>query len=262
MVILSAGNPMVVAIATVMAAAIGVVVTSVGVTAALAVVLIAVHTQRGAGAGFSLLGPYAGGVITVFAATMLWFGAELVRGRRPRPSTATAASTERRPRRDFRTASPQVLRISVAVVLAMLGTELMPEGMVGGHWLITSVLLSIQPYPAATKIRLAQRLSGNTIGAVFVAAFLAPHPVQPIVVMAMIALLLLAVALRPVNYFWWALTGPPVLLLISEYPDLYPWYEGGVRLAMNVLGAAIVLVVVLVPPRVADRVRRRNPHQG
>ncbi|KXF50366.1 hypothetical protein AXA44_20260 [Rhodococcus sp. SC4] len=253
---------MVVAIATVMAAAIGVVVTSVGVTAALAVVLIAVHTQRDAGAGLSLLGPYAGGMIAVFAATMLWFGAELVRGRQPRPSTGTAASMERRPRRDFRAAAPQVLRISVAVVLATLGTELMPEGMVGGHWLITSVLLSIQPYPAATKIRLAQRLSGNTIGAVLVAAFLAPHPIRPIVVMAMIALLLLAVALRPVNYFWWALTGPPVLLLISEYPDLYPWYEGGVRLAMNFLGAAIVLVVVLVPPRVADRVRRRNPHKG
>ena len=54
----------------------------------------------------------------------------------------------------------------------------------------------------------------------------------------------LAMALRPVNYTWWAVTGPPVLLVISEYPQLFPWYEGGVRLAMNLLGAAIVLAVV------------------
>ena len=72
---------------------------------------------------------------------------------------------------------------------------------------------------------------------------LGAHPAAPVVVMVTVVLFLLAMALRPVNYTWWAVTGPPVLLMISEYPQLFPWYEGGVRLAMNLGGAVIVLAV-------------------
>jgi hypothetical protein len=65
-------------------------------------------------------------------------------------------------------------------------------------------------------------------------------------------------ALRPVNYTWWAVTGPPVLLVISEYPQLFPWYEGGVRLAMNFAGAAIVLLVVFAAPALGAIWSRRE----
>jgi hypothetical protein len=46
-----------------------------------------------------------------------------------------------------------------------------------------------------------------------------------------------------------------VLLVISEYPHLFPWYEGGVRLGMNVLGAAVVVAVVFLVPGAWQRVR-------
>ena len=67
-------------------------------------------------------------------------------------------------------------------------------------------------------------------------------------------LFLLAMALRPVNYTWWAVTGPPVLLVISEYPQLFPWYEGGVRLAMNLAGACHRARRRVRRPRLADPV--------
>ena len=88
-----------------------------------------------------------------------------------------------------------------------------------------------------------QRISGNTIGALIAAVVLGAHPSVPAAAVLTVLLFTLAMALRPVNYTWWAITGPPVLLMISEYPDLFPWYEGGVRLAMNRPGAVIVLVV-------------------
>ena len=56
---------------------------------------------------------------------------------------------------------------------------------------------------------------------------------------------------------------PPVLLVISEYPRLFPWYEGGIRLAMNIAGAAIVLAVVFGAPAIgAIRSRRGRSGDG
>jgi uncharacterized membrane protein YccC len=124
---------------------------------------------------------------------------------------------------------------------------LLPSDIVAGHWLITSVLLTVQPSVADTGIRLAQRLSGNTVGALIAAVLLGTHPPLPLVAIVAVALFTMAMALRPKNYTWWAITGPPVLLVISEYPHLFPWYEGGIRLVMNLAGASIVLVVVFGP---------------
>jgi uncharacterized membrane protein YccC len=120
------------------------------------------------------------------------------------------------------------------------------------------VLLTIQPGRAATGRRLAQRLSGNTVGAVLAAALLGTHPPLGVAVAATVALFTLAVALRPVNYTWWAITGPPVLLVVSEFPRWFPWYEGGVRLGMNLAGAAIVVMVVFVLPVLTRGFHRRS----
>ena len=43
--------------------------------------------------------------------------------------------------------------------------------------------------------------------------------------------------------------GPPALLMVSEYPALFPWYEGGIRVAMNLLGSAIVISIVFGIPK-------------
>jgi hypothetical protein len=230
---LTAGNPIAHGVTIVVAAVLGALVERVGATAGLAVVLIAVDV--GATAGTSTW-PYAAGAVAVTAAWLGWWacGWALRTDRRADCEPATASGV----------AHGHAVRVGIAVGCAVMIAGLLPNDVVGGHWLITSVLLTIQPRPAQTGVRMAQRLSGNTVGAVIAAVILGAQPSAPVAVAVTMILFLLAMALRPVNYTWWAVTGPPVLLVISEYPGLFPWYEGGIRLAMNAAGALIVLGVV------------------
>jgi hypothetical protein len=255
LVVFSAGHPTVLGVLTVAAAVLGALVQRVGATAGLAVVLIAIDVGADAGVRppLSTLLTYAAGAAAVFVAWSAWhLGAAAVRAPGHRPAAPEPAA-----HRDG-VAYAHAARVGVAVAAAVALVGLLPAGMVGGHWLITSVLLTIQPRQADTSVRLAQRLSGNAVGAVIAAVLLGTHPSAPVVIVATVGLFLLAVALRPVNYSWWAVTGPPVLLVVSEYPQLFPWYEGGVRLAMNFAGAAIVAVVVFAVPAVLVRYRKRE----
>lgn len=251
-VVLCAGHPLMLAVATVGAAMVGAVIPRIGATAGLAVILIAVDT--GGGPVSPVLGyAYLTGVAVVLLAWLAWFGCacavHAVR-RRPAVSTATGGGgTGGGP------GYAHAARVGVAVGAAVAFAALLPRDMVGGHWLVTSVLLTIQPGRYETGVRLVQRISGNAVGALIAAAVLGTHPAAAVVVTVTVVLFLLAMALRPVNYTWWAVTGPPVLLMISEYPNAFPWYEGGVRLAMNVAGAVIVLLVVFVVPALRRRVR-------
>lgn len=245
LVVLTAGSPGMLAVATVAAAAGGVLVARVGPTAGLAVVLVAVDMRAGGdGRSPAALLPYAAGALVVVVVWAAWFGcseaARLHRGG-ARPGAEDTES------RGLRRGYPHALRVGVAVAVAVLVTGLLPGDLAGGHWLITCVLLTVQPGAADTGVRLVQRISGNTVGALIAAAVLGAHPSVPAVAVLTVVLFTLAMALRPVNYTWWAITGPPVLLIVSEYPDLFPWYEGGVRLAMNLAGAVIVLVVAVLP---------------
>lgn len=244
-VLLSAPHPGVLAVLTVAAAVFGALIGPVGATAGLAVVLMSIDLGAGAG-GVAALWPYVLGAMVVLAAWLAWFGcARLSR-------VAGEDSVARRPGGG----RAHALRVAVAVGLAVSAAALLPTDMVGGHWLVTSVLLTIQPSQGQTGKRMAQRLSGNAVGAVIAAALLGAQPPAPVMISATVVLFVLAIALRPVNYTWWAITGPPVLLVISEYPELFPWYEGGVRLAMNFAGAAIVVLVVFVLPILGRRVGR------
>ncbi|BBX93424.1 FUSC family protein [Mycolicibacterium boenickei] len=233
-------NAVALAALTVAASIAGALVPGVGATAGLAVVLISIDLDRGA-AGPTALCPYLVGIVIVFVGWMVWFAVSRLRHRgEDEPTSASGPA-----------GAAHAVRVGVAVGLAVLLATLLPAGMVGGHWLVTSVLLTIQPTQSRTGQRLAQRLSGNAVGAVIAAALLGAHPPAPVMIGLTVLLFLLAMALRPVNYTWWAITGPPVLLVISEYPELFPWYEGAVRLAMNIAGAVIVLLVVFVAPLMA-----------
>lgn len=247
LVVAGAHNTLVLAGLTVLAAMTGALVPGVGATAGLAVVLMSIDLGHDT-VGMTALWPYLAGIAIVFAGWAVWFAVSRLRREvedEPAPPGAGAGAAH-------------AVRVGVAVGLAVAVAALLPADLVGGHWLVTSVLLTIQPSQAQTGLRLAQRLSGNAIGAVIAAALLGAHPPAPVMIGLTVALFLLAMALRPVNYTWWAITGPPVLLVISEYPDLFPWYEGAVRLAMNFVGAFIVVLVVFVAPSVLpDRLRQR-----
>lgn len=248
--VLTVGHPTALAGVTVAAAVCGGLLARVGPTAALAVVLVAVDVPDDGGAERLL--PYAAGALVVAVAWTAWFVcAEALRRRR-----GTAAPTAPAAERGWRESWPHAVRVGVAVAVAVSVAGLLPEDLVGGHWLVTSVVLTVQPAAGDTGMRLAQRLSGNAVGALIAAVLLGTHPSIPMVAVVSVVLFTLAMALRPVNYTWWAVTGPPVLLVISEYPELFPWYEGGVRLAMNLAGAVIVLVVVFAVPALTRRTFR------
>lgn len=252
--VLSAGHPVALAAATIAAAVCGGLLHRIGPTAGLAVVLVAVDAHDQPLSPTTLV-PYVVGVLVVLAAWSAWFACAraLAAARRETPQDAVDSRS-----RSWRESSGHAARVGVAVAAAVGLAALLPADMVGGHWLITSVLLTVQPAAADTGVRLAQRLSGNTVGAVIAAVLLGTHPSVPVVAVVTVILFTLAMALRPVNYTWWAVTGPPVLLVISEYPQLFPWYEGGVRLAMNLAGAVIVLAVVFGAPAVSAIRSRRG----
>ncbi|MBO0677204.1 FUSC family protein [Mycolicibacterium sp. S2-37] len=251
LVVLFARQPAAFAALVVAAAVVGALVERIGATAGLALVLVAV--DAGPAPPFGVLVPYATGAAAVLVAwTMWWLCAKAVRRHAVEGAAGAPAPVQRADR------WTHSARVAAAVTLAVLTASWLPDNLVGGHWLVTSVLLTVQPGRAATGLRLTQRLTGNTVGAALAAVLLGSHPAVAVAIPATVLLFLLAVALRPVNYTWWAVTGPPVLLVISEYPHWFPWYEGGVRLGMNLGGAAIVVLVVFVAPTVVCRFRRRD----
>ncbi|MEW5810925.1 MAG: FUSC family protein [Actinomycetota bacterium] len=239
------GHPVAFGLAVVMCATGGALLARVGPTAGLAVVLIAADRPHAGGVTADVVLPYLTGAAVVAVAWAAWFVctdlARIVRGRDRMRATGAARVT-------WRQRLPHAVRVAIAVLIAVSLAGLLPDELVGGHWLVTSVLLTVQPAAADTGMRLAQRLSGNTVGALVAAVVLGAHPSLSVIAVVAVVLFTLAMALRPVNYTWWAVTGPPVLLMVSEYPRLFPWYEGGVRLAMNVAGALIVIVVVFGLP--------------
>jgi hypothetical protein len=252
LVVVTAGSPVAHGTTIVVAAVFGAMFERVGPTAGLAVVLIAVDTGATAATSLWALLPYAAGVLAVMTAWLAWWTCTRFFRRHSR-------GAEEPPPAVPGVARGHAGRVGVAVGAAVLIAGMLPHDLVGGHWLITSVLLTIQPRQAQTGVRVAQRLSGNTVGAVIAAAVLGAQPPTPVVIAVTMVLFLLAMALRPVNYTWWAVTGPPVLLVISEYPGLFPWYEGGVRLAMNLAGACIVLAVVFGAPWLARHRSTSHP---
>jgi hypothetical protein len=255
-VVLAAGHPVALAVAMVAAAVVGALISVVGPTAALAVVLIAVDTGafHGGAAQWAQVPAYVLGAATVPVAWGVW---ALARRRRSRPPHPTGDAAPAVPRHAH--AARVATAVAIAVCAAFWLAQVLPTGVVGVHWLITCVVLTIQPAATQTGVRLAQRLSGNTVGALIAAGLLGTHLPAAVVMAATVALFTAAMALRPVNYTWWAVTGPPVLLVISEYPHMFPWYEGGVRLVMNLLGAAVVVVVVFAAPAMWSRVRSTSP---
>ncbi|MEE6287340.1 FUSC family protein [Georgenia sp. MJ173] len=229
------GDERAVALGIVAAAAVGFTVPLIGSTAALALLMLGLRVATVPGSTpvpglWELAG--AGVVAVATVLTRLGRPGPIVPVLPPSPDAERAWT----------------LRRVVAVALAVLLAAASPLGVYGGHWLITAVLLSVRPTPAATRLRLAQRLLGNTVAAVLVAVLMGVGAGAVTLAGVVAVLTVLAFALRPVSYLWWAVTAPPVLLIVGDFPATHNWYEGMVRVALNVVGAVIVLLVCHPPP--------------
>lgn len=227
-----AGDQLTVAVAVVAAAALGFLVPMIGTTAALALLLLGLRADMSSGA-MSLPGLWelAGALVVSVAALA-------DRSRQPSAGPAPAAGP---PSRSW--TARRVASVGLAVTLALLS----PLGIYGGHWLITAVLLSVRPTRSATHVRLGQRLLGNTVAALLVAILMGAGPSLTTMALVAAGLSFLAFALRPLSYLWWAVTAPPVLLIVGDFPIVHDWYVGMVRVGLNIAGAVIVLLVCQVP---------------
>lgn len=224
-----------VAVLVVVAAGVGFRVPSVGTTAALALLLLGVRAHMTPGsAGVPAVWELAGAVVVALATLAVRFvpaGARSVAAVDPAPRARRSWTVRR------------TAAVGVAVGLAVAA----PLGLYGGHWLVTAVLLSVRPTPAATRARVAQRLVGNTVAALLVALLMGAGPGAATMGLVAGALAFLAFALRPVNYVWWAVTAPPVLLIAGDFPQTHGWYEGMVRVGLNVVGVVVVMLVCYLP---------------
>lgn len=227
------------------AAALGAFLPRVRVCAALAVLLCGVRAQTDPPAALPLAGEASGALAVVLVALL---GALLGRRRTPDPAPEPApplspvvdrSGRRRRVAEDAEHGARMVLGLLTAFALVALSGL----GLDGGHWLVTAVLLSLQRSGAATRLRVAQRLLGNTVGALLVALIMATGPSGTAMGLVAAAGFSVAFALRPINYLWWAVAAPPVLLIIGDFPHAHSWYEGAVRVGLGVGGALIVAVV-------------------
>jgi len=233
------GDELVVAALVVGAAAVGFWMPSVGTTAALGLLLLGVRAHAGAGtASAPVVWELAGAVVVAVSIFAVRFPAGLLR---PRTRTGPAAALVPAERPSWR------VRRTAAVGAAVGLASLSPLGLFGGHWLVTAVLLSVRPTPSETRARLSQRLLGNTVAAILVACLMGVGPGAAAMGLVAGGLAFLAFALRPVSYLWWAVTAPPVLLIVGDFPQTHGWYEGVFRVALNVVGAVIVMLICLVP---------------
>ena len=145
--ILSAGHPLALGAATIAAAVCGALLERVGPTAGLAVVLIAVDAHDGPLSPATLV-PYAAGVLVVVAAWSAWFACAhaIEVARRETPPRAVESR-----QRAWRESGGHAVRVGVSVALAVGLAALLPADLAGGHWLITSVLLTVQPAAATPE---------------------------------------------------------------------------------------------------------------
>ncbi|WP_127126817.1 FUSC family protein [Georgenia sp. SYP-B2076] len=240
------GDQLAVAIAVVAAALLGFTVPSIGTTAALALLLLGLRTDMTSGStSLPALWELTGALVVALAT----FATRIRRS----PAAAAPAPPAGAPGPSW--TARRVASVGVAVALALVS----PLGIYGGHWLVTAVLLSVRPTPSATRVRLAQRLLGNTVAALLVALLMAAVPGPAAMALVAAGLVFLAFALRPLSYLWWAVTAPPVLLIAGDFPLTHDWYEGMVRVGLNVVGAVIVLIVCYAARPRPGWVRRVRP---
>ncbi|MFF4407553.1 FUSC family protein [Streptomyces sp. NPDC001404] len=111
-----------------------------------------------------------------------------------------------------------------------------------GHWLVTSLLLSLRPTRGETRTKAVKRLVGNALGGVVAALLLLGHP-GPAAVAAVVGVSgAVAYTFRPANYAYWSLASPVLLLLLSDYGRPLPWWAAAVRAAMVLAGGSLAVL--------------------
>ncbi|MGE7415662.1 FUSC family protein [Methylobacterium tarhaniae] len=131
------------------------------------------------------------------------------------------------------------------------------------HWLTITVVLTMQPFYAATWQRALERIGGTVLGGVIgaVLAFYATSP--PILAAMMVPLSVIGFAARGVSYGTFIACLTPLVVVLVELvePGHSSWEIVGMRALFTVLGGAVAVLASLLlwplwePGRVRDALR-------
>lgn len=149
------------------------------------------------------------------------------------------------------------IRASVVTAPA-LGATLIWSGPFA-HWLTMTVVLTMQPFYAATWQRALERIGGTVLGGLF-GAVLAGIATTPLALAALIfPLSILGFAARQVSYGFFIACLTPLIVLLVEVlePGHGSWEVAGMRALFTLLGGLIAVVscLVLWPIWEPDQVR-------
>ncbi|MBK3395487.1 FUSC family protein [Methylobacterium ajmalii] len=131
------------------------------------------------------------------------------------------------------------------------------------HWLTITVVLTMQPFYAATWQRALERVGGTVLGGLIgaVLAFYATSP--PVLAAMMVPLSVLGFAARGVSYGTFIACLTPLVVVLVELvePGHSSWEIVGMRALFTVLGGAVAVLAGLLlwplwePARVRDALR-------
>lgn len=162
---------------------------------------------------------------------------------------------------NFTASSPNLrhaVRASVVAAPALAGT--LSFGGTFAHWLVITLVLTMQPFYAATWQRALERIGGTVLGGL-VGAVLAYYAATPLWQAGMIFVLsIVSFSARQISYGVFVTCLTPLVVLLVEVlePGHSSWEIVGERAGFTVLGGLIAVVscLLLWPVWEPDQVRR------
>jgi uncharacterized membrane protein YccC len=133
------------------------------------------------------------------------------------------------------------LRVAVIGAPALLATA--PFSDEFAHWLPITVVVTLQPFYAATWQRALERIGGTVLGGV-VGAVLAYFAQSPLVLAAMLfPLCMVTFAARQVSFAFWIAGITPIVVILMElvHPGHSSWAVAGLRAGFTLAGGLIAV---------------------
>ena len=132
------------------------------------------------------------------------------------------------------------LRVSIATAAAILVSRVLHLGF--GYWAAITCLVVLQPFGGATLAKALQRIAGTVLGAgiaIGIAALVHNNPLA--ILVAVIVLIVVSIALLPLNYGIYAVFLTPAFVLMAERSS-GDWTLPHLRVVNSLVGGAVALV--------------------
>ncbi len=149
------------------------------------------------------------------------------------------------------------LRTALIACLTLAGTLYWEAPFV--HWMTITVVVTLQPFYAATWQRALERVGGTVLGGLF-GSLLALITHTPVLLAGlMIPLYVIAFSVRQVSFGTFIACITPIIIVLMEliHPGYASWEVAGLRALFTILGGAVAIIgwMLLWPSWEPDRLR-------